>query len=338
MKKDKTLEEKTVEAQDAKLAEEAKNAKVAKVTKVGAMLKSMRLQKGLKIVDISKKLCIRKCYLEAIEESNYKELPAVPYGIGFIRSYANYMGLNGENIVELYKEETNSSPADEMKVLEAQPEATVPSFQYLLISLLAIVAIYIAWSFFIDNKEVSESPVEEKALVVEAQSEDDSNSGVVVIEDFVPAQPGETADSPTKVAEDQIVVSEAQYVEPEKKDLKESKEEAASDNTKNNDNPKEEPTAKDEEKNEAKVEVPSTGVFLEVLKETWVEVKDQNKLYLSKVLQAGETYKVPTGSGMILSVGKYDGVNVYIDGTLTKVARATKKMNIALDQYLSAKN
>ena len=333
MKKEKIVEEKTVEAQEANPAEDAKTAKI---TKVGAMLKSMRLQKGLKIVDISKKLCIRKCYLEAIEDSNYKELPAVPYGIGFIRSYANYMGLNGENIVELYKEETNSTPADEMKVLEAQPEATVPSFQYLLISLLAIIAIYVAWIFFVDNKNQTEIDVEEKAQAVENVA-DENNSGVVVIEDFVPAPANETADENAKPEDDQVVVSEAQYVEPEKKEVK-------TENTENA-NQKQEvkaeevaETTPEEKKEETKLEIPSTGVFLEVLKETWVEVKDQNKLYLSKVLQAGEGYKVPAGSGMILSVGKYDGVNVYIDGTLTKVVRATKKMNIALDQYLNTKN
>ncbi|MFR1031992.1 MAG: hypothetical protein ACLSE6_05580 [Alphaproteobacteria bacterium] len=37
-------------------------------------------------------------------------------------------------------------------------------------------------------------------------------------------------------------------------------------------------------------------VLLKINKETWVEVKDQDKLWISKVLQPGDTYKVPAGS------------------------------------------
>ena len=65
------------------------------------------------------------------------------------------------------------------------------------------------------------------------------------------------------------------------------------------------------------------------------EVKDNEKLYLSKVLQPGDTYKVPEGDGKILSVGKYDGVNVYINGVLSNVIRPQKKMNIYLDKFLN---
>ena len=74
---------------------------------------------------------------------------------------------------------------------------------------------------------------------------------------------------------------------------------------------------------------------IEVLKTTWVEVKDKDKLYLSKVLQQGETYKVPAGEGKILSVGKHDGVNIYINGTLSNIIRPQKKMNINLDNYIN---
>ena len=91
------------------------------------------------------------------------------------------------------------------------------------------------------------------------------------------------------------------------------------------------------EKAEDKVlDIPDNGVFIEVLKETWVEVKDESKLYLSKVLQKGDTYTVPEGKGMILSFGKYDGANVYINGVLTTVARPNKKTNIELDPLLEA--
>lgn len=146
MKKEKANSEEK-EVKEAKEVKAQKNAETAStkaadkapaeknVTKVGSLLKEMRIQKGLKLPDIAKKLCIRRIYLEAIEESNYAEIPEFPYGIGFIRSYADFLGLNSSNIVELYKEETNIQPEKDIFVLEPQTEATVPGKKYLLVSL-----------------------------------------------------------------------------------------------------------------------------------------------------------------------------------------------------------
>ena len=73
-----------------------------------------------------------------------------------------------------------------------------------------------------------------------------------------------------------------------------------------------------------------------MLKETWIEVKDAEKLYISKVLQKDTIYALPNGKGMILSVGKEDGVEVWIDGKLTDIVKPNKKTNIAIDNFLSA--
>lgn len=325
MKKEKIIEQPLEEQPVEQPAEQAAAPEVKepapkpqKITKVGTMLKEVRQQKGLKLNDIAKKLCVRKLYLDAIEESNYKELPPFPYGIGFIRSYASFLGLNGENIVELYKEETNAAKPKDMHVLEPQPEASLPGIQYLIISLIAIAAIYAGWIAFSQDEE----PLSTEAAVEETTS---SDNGMIIVEEFNTEQmPEETEVLPEDMTES-IPADEgpATDIQPQEtpvpaavESIKETKEE-----------PKTEAAAKPA--------IPDKGVFVEVLTETWVEVKDGTKLYLSKVLQPGSTYKVPEGSGMILSLGKYDGANVYINGKLTKVARPGKKTNIALDPFLN---
>ena len=77
-------------------------------------------------------------------------------------------------------------------------------------------------------------------------------------------------------------------------------------------------------------------VVLKINQETWVEVKDKDKLWISKVLQPGEVYKVPSGEGKILSVGRANAVDVVIDGKIVPVVTAEKKIGIALDKYLEA--
>ena len=52
------------------------------VSKVGNLLKEMRQRKGLKIADIAKKLCIRRCYLEAIEENSLTKWALDSFSLG----------------------------------------------------------------------------------------------------------------------------------------------------------------------------------------------------------------------------------------------------------------
>ena len=324
VKKEKTAE--NLEQANPEITENAekKKEKAPKITKVGAMLKEMRQQKGIKLTDISKTLCIRKFYLDAIEDSDYEAVPAFPYGIGFIRSYANFLGLNGENIVELYKEETNASHTKDMHVLEPQSEASMPSIKYLIISVLAIVLVYAGWAFFYNEEELlPEEPVVESFA-------DNSESDIVVVESFNFEQQIDNETVSAEMDENFAnTVEEATNVQSETNTT--ITEETLSEPVKT-----EKPTPTVKTETVAKPVIPSTGIFIEVLKETWVEVKDDIKLYLSKVLQPGDTYKVQEKRGMILSVGKNDGVNVYVNGVLTQVVRPNKKMNIALDEFLSA--
>ena len=44
------------------------------------------------------------------------------------------------------------------------------------------------------------------------------------------------------------------------------------------------------------------------------------------------------GEGMILSVGRVEGADVYIDGKLTEVVKPNKKTGIALDPFLASAN
>lgn len=316
MKKDKEIEM----LNENDVTEEKEVAKKApKITKVGAMLKEMRLQKGLKIVDVSRKLCIRKCYLEAIEESNYKEIPLFPYGIGFIRSYAKFLGLNDQNIVDLYKEETQSRSSNDIKELTPQTEASIPGMQYLVISLLAIALIYAGWMFMNDddsNVNVENAPSEQTQQVGDEQ--------LIITEEIdIEQTANETATSAE--GEEQIVVSDEVYVDENEKTQQNENAAIAA------------PEVKDETPIEKKtsITIPDEGVFIEVLKETWVEVKDESKLYLSKVLAPNSTYTVSDAKGKILSVGKHDGVNVYINGKKTSIFTINKKTNVALDKFLN---
>lgn len=298
------------------------------VTRIGTMLKNMRQEKGLKIADVAKVLCIRKQYLEAIEESNYKEIPAFPYGVGFIRSYASFLGLNSGNIVELYKEETNTTDVNEVVMVEPQTTSAMPNLTYIIISLLAIAFIYGGWCFFNHSDENNVNIVSDAF---------DEGNNVVIVEEALDTDIESLSPTVDENAPNIEDVKENKINEPAEQvndTIPTETVSATVETVKVKETVDPQPTTPEQEP--IKLVVPNKGIFLEVVEETWVEVKNESKLYLSKVLKPGEGYTLPNDTGLILSVGKRGGVNVYVNGVKTDLTQSGKKMNIDIDEYLQS--
>src|SRR5580658_8854280 len=72
---------------------------------VGQDLRAARLRRGDDLATVSKSLKIRKDHLEAIEEDRLEQLPGRTYAVGFVRSYADYLGLDTQQCLERFKAE-----------------------------------------------------------------------------------------------------------------------------------------------------------------------------------------------------------------------------------------
>ena len=67
------------------------------------ILKNAREDKDLSIIEVCKKLKISPKYLEAIENEDHSSFPAEPYCSLIIKEYANFLGLNGNDILALFR-------------------------------------------------------------------------------------------------------------------------------------------------------------------------------------------------------------------------------------------
>jgi hypothetical protein len=74
------------------------------VFEIGNSLREARLRQGLDFPEIEQATKVRGKYLRALEEEQFEVLPAQTYVKGFLRSYADYLGLDGQ----LYVDEFNS--------------------------------------------------------------------------------------------------------------------------------------------------------------------------------------------------------------------------------------
>ena len=71
---------------------------------IGASLREARTRRGLSSADVQKAIRIRERYLTALEEEKWDLLPGDAYAKGFLRTYAEFLGLDGD----LYLDEWNS--------------------------------------------------------------------------------------------------------------------------------------------------------------------------------------------------------------------------------------
>jgi cytoskeletal protein RodZ len=67
------------------------------------ILKNAREDKDLTIAEVSKKLKISPKYIEAIESETRSCFPAEPYCSLIVKDYATFLGLNGEDIISLFR-------------------------------------------------------------------------------------------------------------------------------------------------------------------------------------------------------------------------------------------
>ncbi|HEV8601874.1 MAG TPA: helix-turn-helix domain-containing protein [Gaiellaceae bacterium] len=85
---------------------------------IGNSLREARLRQGLDFPEIEQATKIRGKYLRALEEEQFEVLPAQTYVKGFLRSYADFLGLDGQ----LYVDEFNSRYVrGELEAEEEQP-------------------------------------------------------------------------------------------------------------------------------------------------------------------------------------------------------------------------
>ncbi|CAG7624132.1 RodZ domain-containing protein [Paenibacillus allorhizosphaerae] len=82
---------------------------------LGQLLRKARMEKKISLDDLQETTKIRKRYLEAIEEGDYKIMPGNFYVRAFIKSYAEAVGLDPNEVLRLYQ---NVIPSPEPEHIE----------------------------------------------------------------------------------------------------------------------------------------------------------------------------------------------------------------------------
>ena len=89
--------------------------------KIGRVLERARKDRGLSLEEAERATKIRKRYLDGLERDDYTVLPAAVYARGFLKTYANFLGLDGDGLSEELR--TRKKPRRERRLSYAAPSS-----------------------------------------------------------------------------------------------------------------------------------------------------------------------------------------------------------------------
>jgi cytoskeleton protein RodZ len=149
------------------------------VFEIGNSLRDARLRQHLDFPEAEQATKIRARYLRALEEEQFDTLPAETYVKGFLRAYAEYLGLDGQLYVDEYNSRyvvgDDEPVARPRRSAARRPERHVDSRVVLLTlgGIVAVVVLFIlAWKFggsnngHIANLDNQKPPVTKKHRTV----------------------------------------------------------------------------------------------------------------------------------------------------------------------------
>lgn len=317
---------------------------------VGQDLRAAREATGKSIGECADALRIRQPFLQALEDGRLKDLPGGTYAIGFLRTYAEYLGLDGEEMVRRFRLEASGDLVARSELVFPSPmsEGRVPTGGLLFVGLVVAVLAYGAWYLMTSP----EDQLADSAPVVPERLTTALNRPAQVVGEVKPvesenAKPDENAQSsaqgegkeakdqpaPSPAAEPDKPVAVAATSEPPK--VEAPKSEPPKPEILKSEPAKPEPVKPEAPKPEApKVEAskpdsaqigagvaygsdsPEARVLVRVIGEDcWVQVREMDgQIQASRLLRKGDSYRVPNRPGQLLTVGNAAAVELVVDG------------------------
>jgi cytoskeleton protein RodZ len=90
---------------------------------IGPALREARERRGLAFGDVEADTAIRTRYIRALEEEQFQVLPGATYTKGFLRAYAEYLGLDGQLFIDEFNSRHHDARAPQEQPIASQPRS-----------------------------------------------------------------------------------------------------------------------------------------------------------------------------------------------------------------------
>ena len=292
---------------------------------IGTILKSSRLKSKKSMEEISSELCIRKIYLTALEEGDYETLPPIPYGVGYVRTYARYLGLNPERAVQLYKSASiREEPKEAEEEIPAAPEVNKSNVLHIIIGIIILGIIYGGWSLYaadMEQKAEATAVAEEEPLAAEEEPLAAEEEPLAAEEEPLAAE--ETIDADN--------LTDTENTQEENADKETANQASKSEKGLENKDSDVSAEAKATTTDKDSLEVSDNKVIFKFTGESWVEVKNKKKVYFQGVFHNGDVKEISYEPNLFVSIGRPQNLVMFIKGAKKQIISTKHKMNIPLD-------
>jgi cytoskeleton protein RodZ len=265
----------------------------------GKYLKTVRLEKGIKLSEIFRQTRISRITLELIEEEDHARLPAEVFVIGFLKAYAEVVGADGNIAVEGFLESRRLW--DENIRLGTDDTGSRSKFRERMLTFLGILVVIIAVAVFalqatkpaITNQQAEPAKTPEPSVTKEVAE--------VVKEEAKPAQ-DTTQTEQSKPAQDTTQTEQAMPVEPVEV-------EQAGENTVVQPDVRTEAVVPDNIEPRVK-----QRISVQVVEDTWLKVIVDSLSTSEYSLEPGDTIELDADKGFNLLIGNATGIRLTFNG------------------------
>ena len=132
----------------------------------GALLKKTREDLNLSIEEVETKTSITRQYIEGLEEEKNEAFPGEPYMVGFLKNYADFLGLKSDEILKLYHaKKIQESPVPVELLQKKKKKYLVPLIVLLSLAAVAGVGCYLYYGVF----KIPQQKIEKERLMAETK-------------------------------------------------------------------------------------------------------------------------------------------------------------------------
>jgi len=286
--------------------------------------------------DVAAALRIKPAYLAALEGGRPDQVPGHTYAIGFMRAYADHLGLESDEVLRRFKQEsTGFARKPDLSFPMPLGERSVPDVGMLLVALILALCGYGTWYYLSTGESsrparVAEVPAELLPPKPEQRPKDltvpHSIEALAAPPVTAPAvDPPDTASASAGLpAASAIVTSSRTLTAPAAApglppDASENVTQTAA-------------LARPPQSTSSAADT-STRIVIRAIADSWVQIRDAGRsVLLTRLLKVGEAYTVPYRPGVSMRTGNAGGLEITVDGEpAPPLGRMGTIRNVALE-------
>ncbi len=311
------------EREDAPLAEHQPS--IDHGVDIGSALRAAREFRGLTLQDVADATRIRLSYIEALEDLRLDELPSRPFTIGYVKSYAKVLGLDGDAAVARFKVDVPDD-SEPLRAPVGVRHERDPRLGLILALGVLIVAAIVLWN------------VAQRAIAKDAPPAQVAQEHAVAVANAPPPVPVDPNAAPGSVPLGAPLPAPVESTTPEPYKTPGLDDAAANGGSADAVTAASKVRAAEAAKagvdpNQAvKVGTPfrakgavygaapaeASGLILQARKPASLNVHDANgQIYFARWMAAGEAFRAPRNGGLIAEVSDPQAFEVYNGGALT---------------------